>query len=461
MSSILDRSKAPSPSLKNAFTPPPFLEYFLQNGSRVIFQQKLGLPITVVTFIVEAGTKYDPQGGEGLAQLTASLLDEGAGEWDALQLNALLESRGLSLSVMAGNDDFEVSISGLSEDVDLMMKIVSEVVYDPHFKLEDFEREQDKIRNGIQQSKNQPQAMAWKLFGKIVQGRPNAYTSVGATEESIEEMTLSDVTFFHSERIEPTKPTFTIVTNLDYSKIEASIETHFKGRLGVHEAEKVDTAYALRDLRIFILDRKDAPQTEILGGFPMDPIKLDDTDLAISLVNNIFGGHFNSRLIKNLREEKGYTYGIHSFMLMNRQSGQYMVSTSVDTQNTGAALLEILKEMNLIRKEISEEELTFVKNQSTKSETFMFETYGMISALQRSIVQRDLPLDYFSVSRKRYNDITLDDAITSANKFLLLENMQIILVGDLEEIVKTIPNPLLRGVVEVNDNGKVILREQP
>lgn len=459
MIKTLDRSKAPAPAIKNDYVPPVFPEYFLENGSRVIFQRKEGLPITVVTFIVEAGSKYDPVGGEGLAQLAAALLDEGAGEWDSLQLNALLESRGLSLSIMAGSDNFEVSISGLSDDLDLMMKIVSEVVYDPHFKLEDFERERDKIRNAIQQAKNQPQAMAWRLFGKIVQGRPNAYTSLDATEESIEEMTLSDVTFFHAERIEPVKPVFTVVTDLEWSTVEDAIKRNFKGRMGVHNPEKVDTDYSLRDLRIYILDRKDAPQTEMLGGFPLDPLKLSVDDLAFTLVNNIFGGHFNSRLIKNLREEKGFTYGIHSFMYMMKYSGQYIISTSVDTQNTGAALIEILKEMNLIRKNITEEELEFVKNQSTRSDTFMFETYGMVSALQRSLVQRDLPLDYFSVSRKGYGKINIDQAITAANKYMLLENMQIVLVGDMEEIVKTIPKPLMRGVVEVNDKGMVVIRE--
>ncbi len=457
--SQLNRTRPPLPELFKEFKLPLFEEKFLENGSRVVFHRKEKLPITVINFIVEAGAKFDPEGGEGLAQLTAALLDEGAGELDALALNALLESRGLSLGVYATNDNFVVSISGLSEDLDLMLKIVSDVVYDPHFKLEDFERELDRIRNSIKQMKNDPHSMAWILLDKIIQGRPNAYTFTGANEDSIEELTLSDVTFFHAERVEPLKPVFTVVTDLPYDDVEESLHKHFLGKMGVHEPEKADTDYALRDLRFYILDRKDSPQTEILAGFPLDNLCWTDHNYAFQLVNNLYGGHFNSRLMKNLREEKGFTYGAHSFMMRLRDSYKFLISTSVDTQNTGPAIIEIIKEMNDVRKNISEEELEFARSKQSKGSAFMFETYGMISMLQRTIIEANLPLDYFNRELKGLESATIDDAITAANQYFLMENLQFVLVGDREGIIKSMPQPLLRGVVEINDRGMVVVRE--
>lgn len=454
-----DRSVAPQPAQAGDFIFPEFEERFLKNGSRVVFHQKPGLPITSVTFIVEAGSKFDPEGGEGLANLTAQLLDEGAGELDSLGLNALLESKGLTLAVYATHDHFEVKISGLSDSIDLMMKIISDVVYDPHLRLEDFERERDKLRNRIKQFKQHPQAMAWILLDKIIQGRPNAYTYSMANEESVEELTLSDVTFFHAERIEPLKPTFTVVTDLTYEEVEKALHSHFLGKMGVHEPEKVDTAFQYRDLRFFILDRKDAPQTEIQGGFPIECLTTNRIDQAFKLVNDLYGGHFNSRLMKNLREEKGFTYGVGSMTEMMKESGKFLLNTSVDTPNTGPALIEMLKEMNDVRKRITEEELEFSRNQAIRGMGFSFETYDMISSLLRKIVERDLKLDHFETIRKELSLVTMDDAITAANKYLLMENLQFVLVGDRDGIIKSMPQPLLRGMVEINDRGMVIVRE--
>ncbi len=455
----LNRSSAPVPSEGREFVFPKFEEKVLQNGSKVIFHQKPGLPITVVTFVVEAGSKFDPQGGEGLANLTSQLLDEGAGELDSLALSALLESKGLSLSIFATYDHFQVRISGLSDNIDLMIKIMSDVIYDPHLKNDDFERERDRVRNRIKQFKQHPQAMAWILLDKIIQGRPNAYAHSIATEESIEEITLSDVTFFHAERIEPLKPAFTVVSDLGYDEVEKALHAHFLGRMGIHEPEKVDTAFQHRDLRFFILDRKDSPQTEIQGGFPMECLETSRIDQAFKLVNGLYGGHFNSRLMKNLREEKGFTYGVGSATDMMQESGKFLLNTSVDTANTGPAIIEMLKEMNDVRKKISDEELEFSRNQMIRGMGFSFETYDMISALLGKIVERGLKLDHFETVKNELGLVTLEDAITAANRYLLMENLQFVLVGDKDEIIKSMPQPLLRGVVEINDRGMVLVRE--
>ncbi|GAB1443487.1 hypothetical protein MASR2M39_23280 [Ignavibacteriales bacterium] len=457
---LVNRSSVPTPKTEKDFIYPTFEEHFLPNGSRVIYAAKTRLPITIVTLNIEAGSKYDPQGGEGLAQLTASLLEEGAGEWSALELNALLESRGLSLSANAQSDYLSVTIQGLSGDIDLMMKILSVVVYQPHFNLEDFERKIDKLRNNIKQAKNDPQSMAWFLFSLIVQGKRNGYAFQSATEESVENITLSDVTYFHSEHIEPVIPVFNIVSDLSYREIESSIIYNFKSIPGIHEPDPVDTDFVHKDLRIFILDRKGSSQTEILAGLPLPRIGDTLDDAALLVANNLYGGHFNSRLNKNLREEKGFTYGINSFFRPLKDSSQYMIMTSVDTGNTGPALIEILKELNDVRKNISEEELNFSKDLLTKGAPFKFETYHFMSMLMQLIVSRDLPLDYYSEQPKQFAKVDIHKAISAANKYLLLENMQIVLVGDYEEIVRTIPSPLMRGVVEINDSGRVIIRDQ-
>jgi predicted Zn-dependent peptidase len=457
--SLIDRKVCPEPKNWKELVYPEFSEYQLPSGTKVIYTQKPKLPITIISFMVEAGSKYDPAGGEGLAHLTALLLDEGAGDWDALELNAILEKRGLSLKVDANADFFTVSITGLSEDMNLMLKILSAVIFEPHFLLEDFERERDRMRNNIKQNKSHPQAMASFLFNKIVQGRKNNYCYLYATEESIENITLSDVTFFHAENIEPIKPVITVVSDLQYDLIEMGLTEHFNGKLGIHDPQPADSNYALKDLRIFILDRKGSSQTEIFAGVPIPRMGNGKRDYAITLVNTIFGGNFNSRLNKNLREEKGFTYGVSSYFRPFKDSTQFFTYTSVDTANTGASLLEILKEMNNIRKDISEEELEFAKQIIVRGHPFMFETYGYTASLMNGLVSRELPLSYYDSSGKEYLRVTLEEAFSAAKELMLLENLQIVFVGDYEEIIKTIPQPLLRGVVEVNEFGRVLIKE--
>lgn len=192
----------------------------------------------------------------------------------------------------------------------------------------------------------------------------------------------------------------------------------------------------------------------------MECLETNRIDQAFKLVNGVYGGHFNSRLMKNLREEKGYTYGVGSAAEMMKESGKFLLNTSVDTANTGPAILEMLKEMNEVRKKISEEELEFSRNQIIRGMGFSFETYDMISALLGKIVERGLKLDHFETVKNELGLVTLEDAITAANRYLLMENLQFVLVGDKDEIIKSMPQPLLRGVVEINDRGMVLVREQ-
>lgn len=110
-------------------------------------------------------------------------------------------------------------------------------------------------------------------------------------------------------------------------------------------------------------------------------------------------------------------------------------------------------------KKISEEELEFSRNQMIRGLGFSFETYDMISALLGKIVERGLKLDHFETVKNELGLVTLEDAITAANRYLLMENLQFVLVGDKDEIIKSMPQPLLRGVVEINDRGMVLVRE--
>ena len=172
------------------------------------------------------------------------------------------------------------------------------------------------------------------------------------------------------------------------------------------------------------------------------------------ILNTILGGQFTSRLNLNLREDKGYTYGVHSSFSYHKYAGSFYVTTSVATKYTGAAISEIINELKNIHQGVTKDELIFAKSSITKSFPSNFETYGQIASNLLSKIKHSLPGNYFDKYLNKISDVTIDELVGLALKNIRPENAVIMVVGDKEKILPQLKNLKFGEVTEVGIFGQ-------
>jgi len=453
---MLNRSEAPAIIKDISFHLPQIEKLKLNCGANVYFVKKENLPIVQMLTISNAGSKFDPNEKKGIATLTASMLDEGAGEYSALELNDAIESLGSMLSVSSDADSIYVSLLTLNENLDKSLEIFSKVITKPRFAEEDFNREKRKLLTRIIQAKDNPAYVASTVFEKIIFGENNPY---GLPEmgnlHSVESITLQDLKIFYNSLLTPQNSNFIVVGNISQNEIEEKLNHYFENWHST--APQIFEAIEVKkhSTKIYVVNKKDAAQTEINLGHISSNRNTPDF-FAKQLMNLILGGQFTSRINMNLREEKGYTYGAHSAFYYNQSYGFFNVSCAVNTENTGDSVKEILKELNGILQNISEDELTFAKSSSIRKYPALFETYGQIARNLANKVIYSLPDDYFNSYLGKIKNINLNDVKEAAAKNIFPDSLTIVAVGNCEKIIPQLKELNLAEVIELDDEGKII-----
>lgn len=434
----MDRTSPPVINGNITFKLPDEKKLKTANGIEVRFIKKDELPIINLNILIEAGSKLDPGEKQGLAYLTSLMIDEGAGEYDSIEFNKQINLLGSSFGISCDNDYFYISLLTLTEKFEQSLELVSLVLKQPKFGMEDFEREKKKLLNILLQAQNDPEDVAHKVFESKVYGTANKYgNSIPGSIESIEKITLEDVKNYYNGRIIKNKPVIIITGNIDETTLLNLLNEKFSFIISTETATETEYSIKTNPTKVFVVDKPDAPQTEIRIGHPVNHRNSPDY-YARLLVNMILGGQFSSRLNANLREEKGLTYGVHSFFSYNKMGGYFCVSTSVDTEKTYEAVSEIINELNGMRKGISDSELEFAKSSVIKKYPLNFETYGQISGNMTNKFIYNLENDYFDTFTKRIKNTGNDEVLEAARNNLKPDSLVIVLVGNKDVIMKQI-----------------------
>ncbi len=432
---MINRSLKPEPSKEISFELPEIKEYTLENNLRVLFVQKNNLPIAQLSLVTEAGSKFDGIGQKGISNLTAQLLDEGAGNYNALQLDEEFDLLGTAFSTSVNDDNVYLNLLSLEENFDRSLELFKLVVTEPNFKDDDFSREQKKLIAKLIQSKSQPSSIANKSFNKIVfQGNPYSFPTSGL-ESDVATIKNNDIKAFYKDHYSPTNSYLIVVGNMNEEKLIAQLNESFKNWNSTTNSDIEITTPPKQKTKIFVSHKNDSQQTEIRIGHLSKSRKSEDY-FAKLVMNTILGGQFSSRINLNLREDKGYTYGAHSGFSYNKLMSHFSVSTSVENKFTKNSVDEIIKELEGIKISISDEEINFAKSYLIKRFPAMFETYNSISRNMVSLVVHDLPFDYFNNYIKNLSAVTKSDVENAASNNVHPENCSIILVGD-EEFIRT------------------------
>lgn len=444
-----DRSKppalGPSPNLKL----PPIQRFKLSNGLPVVMMEKRGAPLVQIDLLLKTGATMDPAGKNGLASMTAAMLDQGAGSRNALQLADAIDFLGANLAAGAGRHTSAITLNTPLSKLDSALALIADVVLRPTFAPEELNRQRKQRLTTLAQWHDQPETIASVIFNRTLYGEKHPYglPSIG-DEKSLRSFRVDDLKNFYSTYFRPNNATLIVVGEMTANAILPKLEAAF----GKWEAGKIPTSTwpgvaQVQKRQVWLVDKPGAEQSEIRIGRIGVP-RLTEDYYALVVMNTILGGSFTSRLNQNLRETHGYSYGAYSYFDFRPLPGPFLAAAAVQTSTSDSALVEFMKELNGILQPVSDGELTRGKNYVALGFPQDFQSVGQIANQLAELVIYDLPDDYFNNYVQRILAVTKDDVVRVAKKYLDPEKAAVIVVGDRAKIEKGV-RALNLGPVQV------------
>ena len=442
--SAVDRSRLPLPGPNPGFTFPVAGRQRLPNGLSLRTVERHGLPMVSLALLLPAGSALDPDGRPGLASMTADMLDEGSGDRSAIEMQEALARIGAELDTETGPDSVVLSLSLLERFVPQGLQLLSDIVVSPRLGAPDFERVRTLRANRIRQLRDVPGVNAEAVFARALYGpHPYGHLSIGSSA-SLARMDVGEVVGFHGDRYDPSRATLIAVGAMDSARFARHAEDAFgawqRGAAGAiappwSAGAAGGPAAPAPARRLLIVDRPGAAQTELRVGHLGEPRRTADFH-ALVLLNAVLGGHFSSRLNLNLRERKGYTYGVRSAFDFRTMAGPFSVQTSVQTDATADAVAEILGELRGIggARPASEDERSLSVATLTKGYPRNFETAGQIASGLAQLALYELPDDTFEVFAPRIQALTAGDITRAARAHLHPDRAIVVAVGDCSRI---------------------------
>lgn len=400
----------------------------LNNGLKILYLQKEKLPLIRFNFFTEARSKFDSLTIPGLARLTSAMIDEGAGELTSLELSDEFDLLGTDFSIMTDNDYIVMSLQSLTENVGRSLELLSLVLTKPDFPEKEFEREKKKLLVSILQLKDDPERIADQIFDRVIFQEHYYSLPVSGYSETVEKITLQDVINFYKNFFSSDKSFVAAAGNISPEEFFQLIEKYFKNFTASESKTEFTEKLLPVDKKVFVYDKPESVQTEIRIGYVSGKRRMEDYFQKL-LLNNIFGGQFNSRLNSNLRERNGFTYGVSSQFTYYKSSGYFLISTSVSSENTFPAIREIINELDKLREGVTDDELIFAKTSTTRKFPLNFETYSQLTSNLSVLLTQNLPLDYYNNYLQYLNAVTIEEVNREAAK-LAETDMKIILVGN-------------------------------
>lgn len=431
-------------------------EATLPNGLRVVLLTSKKVPTFSMQMVVLSGGLADNADYRGLATFTAALLREGTAKRSSKDIAEQVDALGATLVATSGLSSLTstVSTSGLVENLDQTLDIFADVVRNPSFPQAEVDKYKTRTLAALQFQRSSPQFLAQEQFSRAIYGEHPA-ALVAPPAASIKKLTPKDLLAFHSTYYRPNNAILTVVGDVTMKEIMPKIEKAFGDwQKGDVPAVQIPPAPAQSGARIFLIDRPGSVQTVLtLGTLGIERTSPDY--FAVLLADRVLGGGPSGRLFLNLREDKGYTYGAYSGFNGFKYRGTWTSSSEVRTDVTEGAMKEFMYELKRLRDEkVSAEELENAKRAIIGS--FALSLEQPQSLLQNIVTQKlyNLPADYWDTYPQRVAAITADDVQRVAQKYIDLEHLQVVAVGDASKARAVLSK---YGKVEVFDaDGKPI-----
>ena len=412
---------------------PKAREADLKNGLHVVvLESNHRLPIFSMEMVVMSGGLSDPADMRGLANATAILMREGTAKHNSRELSEALDTIGATLGASSGVSSFTTNIttSGVVDSLDQILDLFAEVIRTPKFPTEEVERYKSRTLSAQPLLRGNPAFLAQERLNQAIYGTHPA-SLVVAPPEALKKITSADLVRFHDQNYVPNNATLFIAGDVTLAQLMPKLEKAFgdwqKGNVTPLSLPAVPAQAATR---IHLINRPGSVQTVFqIGSLGME--RTDPDYIAMAVMNRILGTGPSSRLFLNIREDKGYTYSVGSGFNASKYRGTFTASSPVRTEVTEGTIREFMNEFKRIRDEkVSPTELENAKRAIVGN--FALSLENPQGRLQNIITQRlySFPANYWDTYPQKVEAITADDVQRVAQKYIDINHMQIVAVGD-------------------------------
>jgi len=435
-SSVASGQDATRPAVgpERPFQLAPRVEKMLPNGLRVVISPQAAVPKVSLTLVVLSGLAADPAELPGLAAITSDAVQEGTKTRSSREIRSQAFAMGGSLTATAVQDFTSLSIRGLSEFTPELLALLGDVAMNPTFPDQEIGIIKQQRLQSVSQQKASPQFLAnWEFRRALFGSHP--YARITETAESIQAIDRARIEAFHKGHYLPNNAFLLIVGAVDPGTAMATAEKVFGGwAKGTVQKPTFTPPPPLSGKRVVFIQRPNSVQSSIsVGNFGAK--RADPRWYQMTVTNTVFGGAFNSRIVKNIREEKGYTYSPFSGFSMFADAGFYRFAADVRNEVTGATLAEVYKEIDKMRADGSSgAELEGTKQYLRGTFAIATATQNGLSTLLTTVYAFELPKDYPETYRAKIAAVTPGQVKEMAGTFLGSDNSVIVIVGDYTKV---------------------------
>ena len=429
--SKFDRSVEPEQGPAPKLNIPTSWTAELSNGMDVYGIEQNEIPTVNFSLVIEGGHLLDNKDKNGVANLMTDIMMEGTANKTPEQLEEEIEMLGASINMYTTNESIVIRGNTLTRNFDRTMKLIEEILLEPRWDEEEFARIKTKTINDIKRAESNPNAVANKVYNKILYGEDHIFSyPTSGTEASVNAITIGDLKEFYTKNFSPSVSTFHVVGKID--KVTAL--NNLNGLEERWAAKEVTIPeYPIANNRdkasLYFVDIPNAKQSVINIGYIALP-RTDKDFYPAEVMNYKLGGSFSGNVNLILREEKGYTYGARTNFSGSKIPGTFTASSSVRTNTTGESVQIFKDQIAEYKNGIAPEDLEFTKNALIKSNARRFETQFSLLGMLQEMSSYDLPADYIASEEDVIRGMTLEQHKALANKYLDESKMAYLVVGD-------------------------------
>jgi zinc protease len=402
------------------------------NGMTVLVLEQHFLPIVEVHALIKAGSAQDPPEKAGVANLTASLLDEGTTTRTSRQLAEQIDFVGGALEAKASEDFTTATTRVLKKDIDLGFSLLADILQHPAFQRQEFERIRAQLLGEMASDNDDPGHVAMKAFNKLVfQGHPYRWP-VNGTEDTLSKLTLADVQAFYAREYQPSQVILTIVGDVTVEQATALVQTHFGSwKKGAAPPRTTKDPSPIKRKTVQLVEKDLTQSTIVLGHGGIQRAHPDF--YAVTVMNYILGaGGFSSRLMESIRDKQGLAYGIMSHFDARLLPGSFWVNLQTRTEATNQAIAGVLAELKNIREApVSDQELAEAKSFLMGSFPLRFDSTAKLAQVLAQVEFYGLGFEYFSQYPKWIERVTKEDVQRVAKQYLDPQRYALVVVGNL------------------------------
>jgi predicted Zn-dependent peptidase len=458
-----DRTAIPPAGRAPELHVPSWTSMRLANGAQLVVSPRHNLPLVSFTInFVGGADQYEPASKPGVAEFTAAMLSEGTTTKSGDDISNALQLLGTGVRIGVGGESGAISFLSTSDKAERVLQIVEDMLVNPSFPSDAIERYRARRLVALTQAKDRTSMIAARVFPKVLYTEAHPYGR-SITEESAKAITRDDILAFDKVYFTPGHAVITVVGDVEPNAVKTMVERVLApwndgGSMPTFDYPPVP---APKTTTIYLVDKPGAAQSSFAIGLP-GPARDTPDYYALEVLNTMLGGMFQSRLNADIREQKGYSYGVGSVFRYGKGPGPFEAGGDIVTAKTDSALIEFMKQLKGIRGErpVTDDELKTAEDNLVQSLPENFASVRAVNGSISALYLENLPQDYFQRYAANIRAVTKDDVTRVANKYIDPDHLAIVIVGDRKQIEAPLRATGIAPIVILDLNGNPVTSDK-